>query len=173
MENETMNEERRAFLSKVAAVSIATAFGGVTAVTRAHAGAGGRSTFKVVSTGRPPDAGKPAGSVLREGDLGKLGDLLDQHPDAAVRVVLKQTAEGLVTKEDARNKFGTDLYGALKGLNIDIPKNLLPAKLTVPPGVREAASKRKGWGIGSGHSNYNYWSQHSNHHNHSDYSDWW
>ncbi len=177
-----MDDERRGFLKKVASVSIATAFGGLGIATKAgaaqpaappKAAAATQQGFKIVQKGAPPNAQKPDGSELRDGDLAQIGAKLDQHPDVAIRAVLKQTAMGLASNEAARNKFGQDVHGALRQLNIDLPQGLLPQKLNVPPKVLEAASKKKGWGIGGGHSNSNYTTQHYNHHRYSDYTDWW
>ena len=167
---ETMDEERRAFLSKVAAVSIATAFGGVTAMTRSEAQG---QSYKITSKGPPPDRGKPDGSALEEGDLAKIADAFNEHPDAAVRALMKQTAMGLATNESARNQFSSNVRGSLKVLNVDVPAGLLPSRLNVPAGIQQAATKRKGWGIGAGHSNRNNWTNHSNHNRYSDYTDWW
>jgi len=177
-----MDDERRGFLKTVASVSIATAFGGLAIAAKAgaaqpaappKAAAALQRSHKILQKGAPPNAKLPEGSDLREGDLGKIADTLDQHPDVAVRAVLKQTAMGLASNEGARNKFGQDVHGALKQLNIEVPPGLLPRQLQVPPKVLEAAAKRKGWGIGGGHSNWNRWTQHNNHKNYSDYTDWW
>lgn len=187
---EATDKDRRAFVSKVASISIATAFGGLAGLGRAEAqlrraptgtrAPTGRllatestSSFKILSKGAPPDPTKPEGSVLEEGDLGKLAHVLDEHPDAAIRAVLKQTAEGLASKDAAREQFSRDVHGALRSLNIDMPPDILPDSLQVPAGIRDAATKRKGWGIGSGHSNSNCTTQHRNHRRYSDYSDWW
>lgn len=175
---EMMDDERRGFLKKVASVSIATAFGGLAATTKAdaaqHMKAGAaKQGFKVTRKEKPPNANRAEGSDLEDGDLAKIAAKLNQHPDVAVRAIMKQTAMGLASKEDARADFGRDVHGALKKLNIDLPKDLLPKQLRVPQKVLEAASKRKGWGIGAGHSNWNRYTTHNNHHRYSDYTDWW
>ena len=165
-------KERRAFLGKVASISIATAFGAVTVVSKANAQEP-KQGFKVSRRGKPPNSKKPEGSDLEQGDMAKISLALNNHPDAAVRAILKQTAMGLASKEDARQEFGVNVHGALKKLNIELPPGLVPKQLRVPPAVLEAAQKRKGWGIGGGHSNRNYWTSHSNHNRYSDYTDWW
>lgn len=181
MKEDEMDDERRGFLKKVASVSIATAFGGLVAATKAGAATPAQPTpavapqqfHRIGQRGAPPNAKMPDGSDLRDGDLAQIAAKLDEHPDAAVRAVLKQTAMGLASNEAARNQFGQDVRGALLKLNVDLPPDLLPKQLRVPPKVLEAASKRKGWGIGAGHSNSNYWTNHGNHNQHSDYTDWW
>jgi hypothetical protein len=169
MKKKTPGEDRRAFLGKVASISIATAFGGLTAVSAQSE----KSGFKITKKGKKPNPKKPEGSDLEQGDLAKIAKVFNHHPDVAVRALLKQTAMGLASKEDTRKEFGKDVRGALKKLDIEVPPGLLPKSLKIPPGVLEAAKKRKGWGIGAGHSNRNYWSYHSNHHRYSDYTDWW
>ena len=179
MKEDEMDDERRGFLKKVASVSIATAFGGLVAASKAGAAAQpGQAAapqlgFKITQKGAPPNSQKPDGSELEEGDLAQIAAKLNEHPDAAVRAVLKQTAMGLASKDDARADFEKDVHGALRKLNIDLPPGLLPKTLRVPKGIHDAATKRKGWGIGGGHSNSNWTSTHSNHHKYSDYTDWW
>jgi len=181
MKEDEMDDERRGFLKKVASVSIATAFGGLVGVTKAGAATPTQPTqaaapqlgYRITQKGPPPNAQKPEGSDLEEGDLAQIAAKLNEHPDAAVRAVLKQTAMGLASNEGARNQFGQDVHGALKKLNVELPPGLLPKTLRVPKGVLDAASKRKGWGLGGGHSNYHYYTNHQNHHQYSDYTDWW
>jgi hypothetical protein len=179
MKEDEMDNERRGFLKTVASVSIATAFTGLAVATKAVAAdpkvvaAPPQRIHRLMSKGKPPNAQKPDGSDLEEGDLAQIAAKLDEHPDAAVRAVMKQTAMGLASNEGARNQFGQDVHGALRKLNIDLPPGLLPKQLKVPPKVLQAASARKGWGIGGGHSNTNKWTNHQNHNNHSDYTDWW
>jgi len=178
MKEDEMDDERRGFLKKVASVSIATAFGGLVAATKAGAAqppqaAAPQQSFRISQKGAPPNAKMPEGSDLEDGDLAQIATKLNEHPDAAVRAVLKQTAMGLASNEAARNQFGQDVHGALRKLNVDLPPGLLPKQLRVPPKVQEAATKKKGWGIGGGHSNWNRWTQHNNHTNYSDYTDWW
>ncbi len=171
-----MDDERRGFLKKVASVSIATAFGGLAVAAKAGAAQPAQPPqqgYKITQKGAPPNAKKPEGSDLRDGDLAKLGANLDAHPDAAIRAVLKQTAMGLASNEGARNKLGQDAHAALRSLNVDLPPGLVPKGMQIPPKVQEAASKKKGWGIGGGHSNWNRWTYHNNHQNYSDYTDWW
>ncbi len=184
MKKDEMDDERRGFLKKVASVSIATAFSGLAIASKAGAAqappkaapsqaAAPQHVFQIKQKGAPPNSKRPEGSDLEDGDLGQIAKKLREHPDAALRAVMKQTAMGLAANEAARNEFGQNTEAALKKLNIELPPGLLPKQLKVPPQVLEAASKKKGWGVGAGHSNYNYTSNHSNHHNHSDYTDWW
>jgi hypothetical protein len=180
MKEDETDDERRGFLKKVASVSIATAFGGLVAVTKAGAAqppptqaSAPQQFFRKGQRGAPPNAQRPDGSDLEEGDLAQIAAKLNEHPDAAVRAVLKQTAMGLASNDGARADFEKDVHGSLRKLNIDLPAGLLPKQLRVPKGVHDAAAKRKGWGIGAGHSNSNYWTNHGNHNQHSDYTDWW
>ena len=181
MKEDEMDDERRGFLKTVASVSIATAFGGLAVATKAGAAEKTapaakivrRRIFRIEEKGAPPNAQKPEGSDLEDGDLAQIAAKLHEYPDDAIRAVMKQTAMGLASNEQARNQFGQDVQGALKRLNIELPPGLLPKQLKVPPKVLEAASKKKGWGIGGGHSNTNRWSNHNAHSNHSDYTDWW
>lgn len=81
--------------------------------------------------------------------------------------------EGLVRRSQSTSySDGIRLYRLHSEL-IELPPGLLPKQLKVPPKVLEAASKKKGWGVGAGHSNTNRWTYHNAHSNHSDYTDWW
>jgi len=183
------DEGKRAFLAKVASVSIAAAFGGAAALTskaeaqpkravaaeRLKIGAKTplKASFNILQRGVLLDKAQPEGSALEEGGLKNLADALDLHPDVASLALMKQTAKGLATDEAARSKFAQDPRGALKQLSIDVPAGLLPNQLELPNSIRTGAIQRKGWGIGSGHSNHNRWSRHTNHRRYSDYTDWW
>lgn len=134
----------------------------------------GRHEFKVERSAVGPGGADKPEDELAQGDLAKLQDVWDKHPDVASRALMKQVAYNLATSEGSRQSFQSNLNNSLRQMNILMPSQLLPrGRLQVPAAVKEAAAKRKGWGIGGGHSNWNRWTSHNNHRNYSDYTDWW
>jgi hypothetical protein len=134
----------------------------------------GRHEFKVERSEVGPGGADKPEDELAQGDLAKLQDTWNKHPDMAVHALLKQVAYNLAVDASSRQSFQSNLHNSLRRMNILMPKELLPrGRLQVPAAINQAAAKRKGWGIGGGHSNHNRWSRHNNHRNYSDYTDWW
>ena len=191
-------QERRDFIKNMASLSLAAAFGGVAlkaAAEKSPPGAAiaerhtldvrlakeakgilgqGRHEFKVERSEVGPGGADKPEDELAQGDLAKLQEVWDKHPDVASRALMKQVAYNLATSENTQRSFQSNLNNSLRQMNILMPSELLPrGRLQVPAAIKEAAAKRKGWGIGGGHSNWNRWTSHYNHRNYSDYTDWW
>ena len=160
-EKQVCDEDRRAFLSKVASVSIAAAFGG--AAVLASRAADAQVVQPLPRVAAPVAQLRQQHRILRREALRStpvslrglpwrrvgwegLAEHARADPDVAVLSLLKLTAEGLVTNQGGAQRLQHQHRGVPEDAQRLHAPGLLPNnQLQLPSAIRTGAIGRRGW----------------------------